>query len=186
VTAPRPPRPALICRQLLDALEGSEGRRKKRKRNTTPDALGLGIKRDLLEQATIDDPAPDAFDEWLLEQTLTAGPLAGATRAMALEILDEWRMVPRLGRLPGWLAEGAPSDDAAPEKAGRWRVPGVKGRPLAPRGGAAIGRAVITQALSGLRRTRRREEGRCARDRGDPVRALGPLGIRPGLACRRP
>lgn len=107
-------RPATICRQLLGALDGSEGRRKKRKRNTTPDGIGLGIKRDLLEQATVDDPDPDAFEGWLLEQILAAGPLVGATRAMALEIVDEWRMALAADGFRDWLAEGAPSDDTDP------------------------------------------------------------------------
>ncbi len=88
-TAPAASRPARICGQLLAAMEGSEGRRKKRKRNTTPDAIGMGIKRDLLTRATVDDPEPEDFEAWLLHQCLTAGPLTGATRAMAIDILDE-------------------------------------------------------------------------------------------------
>src|SRR5438132_12968000 len=59
---PRPPptsakwrsvneRPAVVCRELLAALDASEGRRRRRKRDTTPDAIGLTIKRDLLERA---------------------------------------------------------------------------------------------------------------------------------------
>jgi hypothetical protein len=43
-----PLRPAEFCRQLLATLDVSEGRRKRRKRDTTPDAIGLAIKRDLL------------------------------------------------------------------------------------------------------------------------------------------
>ena len=54
-------RPAVLCRGLLDALEASEGRRKRRKRDTTPDAIGLGTKRDLLERAVRDAPDPEAF-----------------------------------------------------------------------------------------------------------------------------
>ena len=39
-------------------------------------------------------PAPtagryDDFEAWLLHQCVTAGPLTGATRAMAMDILDE-------------------------------------------------------------------------------------------------
>jgi len=113
-------RPATVCRQLLGALEGSEGRRKKRKRDTTPDALGLGLKRDLLSRATVDDPEPEEFEGWLLEQALAAGPVAGATRAMALEILDEWRMALAAEGFRSWLAEGAPSDDAR-ERTGEGR-----------------------------------------------------------------
>ena len=108
------PRPATVCRQLLATIEASEGRRKRRKRDTTPDAIGLGIKRDLLEQAVADDPAPDAFEGWLLERCLAAGPLAGATRAMALDLLAEWRLALAAGGFRAWLEAGAPSDDTQP------------------------------------------------------------------------
>lgn len=95
-------------------MEGSEGRRKRRKRDTTPDQVGLGIKRDLLARAAADDPEPAAFEGWLLEQCLGAGPLAGATRAMALEVLDEWRIALAAPSFRAWLEEGAPSDDRRP------------------------------------------------------------------------
>ncbi|MGH7426914.1 MAG: hypothetical protein ACREMW_15850 [Gemmatimonadales bacterium] len=117
-------RPADLCRRLLVALDASEGRRRSRKRNTSPDAIGMAIKRRLLEQTVRDDPAPDAFEGWLLERCLAVGESArrgdpeelfaasGPVRAMAVEILAEWR----LGEVPGafhdWLREGAPSDDA--------------------------------------------------------------------------
>jgi len=107
-------RPGAICRHLLAAMDASEGRRKRRKRDTRPDAIGLGIKRDLLERATRDDPAPDDFEGWLLEQCLAAGPLAGATRAMALDVLDEWRLAAAAGSFRAWLEAGAPSDDTRP------------------------------------------------------------------------
>jgi hypothetical protein len=106
------PRPASVCRELLAALEASEGRRRRRKRDTTPDAIGLGIKRALLERAVADDPEPDAFEGWLLEQCLSAGGDAGATRAMALEVLAEWRLASSLPEFGAWLDQGAPSDDA--------------------------------------------------------------------------
>ena len=113
-TTTAPPPPGQICRHLLAAMGASEGRRKRRKRDTTPDAIGLGIKRDLLERASIDDPAPEDFEAWLLEQCLAAGPLAGATRAMALEVLDEWRLATVADSFRGWLEAGAPSDDTRP------------------------------------------------------------------------
>jgi hypothetical protein len=62
----RPFRPAEICKALLAALEAADGRRRKRKRDQTPDAIGLSIKRTLLVRAVEDDPNPEAFEEWLL------------------------------------------------------------------------------------------------------------------------
>ena len=107
-------RPGTVCARLLAAMEGSEGRRKRRKRDTTPDAVGLGIKRDLLARAADDDPEPDDFEGWLLERCLDAGPLAGATRAMALEVLQEWRVALAAPSFRAWLERGAPTDDRRP------------------------------------------------------------------------
>jgi hypothetical protein len=104
-------RPATICRELLAALEASEGRRRRRKRDTTPDAIGLRIKRSLLESAIADDPEPSAFEGWLLEHCLSAGGEAGAMRAMALDVLAEWRLAGSVPEFGAWLDQGAPSDD---------------------------------------------------------------------------
>jgi hypothetical protein len=105
-------RPATVCRQLLAALEASNGRRRRRARNTTPDAIGLGIKGGLLQAAVRDDPDPDAFEGWLLERCLAAGAGGGAVRAMALDVWDEWRTARAFPTFTRWLASGAPSDDA--------------------------------------------------------------------------
>jgi hypothetical protein len=105
-------RPAAFCRQLLAALEASEGRRGRRKRDTTPDAIGLGIKRDLLERAMRDDPEPEAFEGWLMSRCAEAGVASGAIRAVALEVFHEWRLASASPSLAEWLREGAPSDDA--------------------------------------------------------------------------
>src|SRR5919201_2336934 len=111
-------RPSTVCRELLAALEAAEGRRRRRKRDTTPDAIGLGIKRALLEAAVADDPEPAAFEAWLLEHCLAAGGEAGATRAMALEVFAEWRLASSLPEFADWLDRGAPSDDVggAPQR----------------------------------------------------------------------
>ena len=98
------------------ALEASEGRRRRRKRNTSADAIGLSIKRELLEQAVADDPEPDEFEGWLLERTLSAGAGSGGVRAMALGIWDEWKLATRGDGYGTWLARGAPSDDRLPAK----------------------------------------------------------------------
>jgi hypothetical protein len=112
--APRALRPADLCRELLAALEASESRRKRRKRDTTPDRIGLEIKRGLLAAAVAGDPPPDAFEPWLLEQALAAANRpsgTGGVRAMALEILAEWRLAEASPAFTQWLADGAPSDD---------------------------------------------------------------------------
>jgi len=44
-------RPTQVCQALLAALEASGGQRKRRKRDQTPDAIGLAVKRELLERA---------------------------------------------------------------------------------------------------------------------------------------
>jgi hypothetical protein len=106
-------RPADLCRALISALEASEGRRRRRKRDTTPDAIGLGIKRELLERATRDDPAPEAFEAWLMEQCLAAERAGeGSVRAMAVDVLAEWRLAEQSPGFKEWLERGAPSDDA--------------------------------------------------------------------------
>jgi hypothetical protein len=107
------PRPAHLCRELLAALDASDGRRKKRKRDTTPDAIGMEIKRGLLEDAVADDPEPEAFEAWLLARCLAVAPdvSLGAARAMALDILAEWRLAEASPSFRTWLDRGAPSDD---------------------------------------------------------------------------
>src|SRR5438034_9841048 len=103
------PRPAQVCRELLGALEASEGRRKRRKRDTTPDAIGLEVKRDLLERAVAADPDPAAFEAWLLEQCQTEGEHDGGVRAMALSVFEEWRLARSEERRVGkeWRCRGS-------------------------------------------------------------------------------
>jgi hypothetical protein len=118
MNAIKPPSPALrpaeVCRALLAALAASEGRRRNRKRDQTPDAFGLAVKRDLLRQAVEDDPRPEAFEEWLLNYPLTqTRELAGPAFAMARAVFEEWRLALVSGEFRLWLEQGAPSDDAA-------------------------------------------------------------------------
>ena len=107
-------RPSEVCRALLAALEASDGRRRNRKRDQTADAFGLAVKRDLLQRAVDEDPAPDAFEEWLLNYPLTckAPELVGPAFAMARAVFEEWRLAHTLGEFRLWLEQGAPSDDA--------------------------------------------------------------------------
>jgi hypothetical protein len=106
-------RPAEICRRLLAALDASEGRRRRRKRNTTPDSIGMAIKRRLLEETVRDDPEPDAYEGWLLERCEPGlSEPSGPARAMALDVLADWRLAQRSAVFRNWLDQGAPSDDA--------------------------------------------------------------------------
>jgi hypothetical protein len=109
-----PLRPAEFCRQLLAALDASEGRRKRRKRDTTPDAIGMAIKRDLLESVAQENPAPEAFERWLMERCQAAGVASGPVRAMALDVYAEWQLAEASRSFQTWLEQGAPSDDAQP------------------------------------------------------------------------
>ena len=108
-------RPAQLCQGLLDALDASDGRRRRRKRDTVPDAIGLGIKRDLLARAVLDDPSPEDFEGWLLGQCLAAPETVstGSMRSMALEVLADWRLAQARPDFEAWLREGAFSADAA-------------------------------------------------------------------------
>jgi hypothetical protein len=106
-------RPAQICGRLLAALDASEGRRRRRKRDTTPDGIGMAIKRTLLEEAVRDDPEPDEFEGWLLERCGSAHSVpSGPVRAMARDVLAEWRLAETSGVFRSWLEQGARSDDA--------------------------------------------------------------------------
>jgi len=105
-------RPAHIAGRLLAALDASEGRRRRRKRDTTPDAIGMTIKRTLLEDTVREDPSPDGYEGWLLERCLTSDDPSGPVRAMALDVLAEWQMAQTSPAFLDWLEQGAPSDDA--------------------------------------------------------------------------
>jgi len=105
-------RPAEVCRRLLAALDASEGRRRKRKRNTTPDSIGIAIKRTILEDTIRHDPDPRAYEGWLLERCLGQREPSGSIQAMALEVLSDWRLAQTSAVFRNWLEHGAPSDDA--------------------------------------------------------------------------
>ena len=108
-----PLRPARVCGALLLALDASEGRRRRRKRDTTPDAFGLSLKRQLLIRAVEADPDPDEFEAWLLDRCLARAEdvALGAVRAMAREIIAEWRLAAASPEFRTWLDAGARSQD---------------------------------------------------------------------------
>lgn len=104
---------AFPCGALLAALDASEGRRRRRKRDTTPDAIGMSLKRSLLDAAIADDPDPDTFEGWLLDRCLDGADAAsfGGLQAMARDILTEWRLAAASPASRDWLEAGAPSAD---------------------------------------------------------------------------
>ena len=110
--SPRQPRPAEVCRHLLSAQAASEGRRKRRARDTTPDVIGLALERDLADRAVRDDPDPEAFEAWLLARCDEAGPAAGPLRAVARRLLEQVHLASASPAFRSWLEAGAPSDDA--------------------------------------------------------------------------
>ena len=103
--------PAELCRGLLGALDASEGRRKRRVRDTNADSIGLAIQRDLLEEIVRDEPAPDEFEAWLLARCEAEGAGDGAVRSMALFIWDQWELARRAPDVRAWILAGAASDD---------------------------------------------------------------------------
>jgi hypothetical protein len=106
-------RPAQICAYLLAALDAAEGRRRMRKRDQTPDAIGLSVKRALLRRVVEDDPDAERFEAWLLDYAaarIREDP-SGAAWAMAQSVLDEWRLAQVMPAFAAWLEQGAPSAD---------------------------------------------------------------------------
>lgn len=103
--------PAELCRGLLGALDASEGRRRRRTRDTTADAIGMAIQRALLETAVRESPDAGDFERWLMARCLAEGASDGATRAMALFVWEQWRLASEADGYRAWLADGAPSDD---------------------------------------------------------------------------
>lgn len=104
--------PADFARLALRAIDASDGRSRRRKRDQTPDRIGLELKRSLLRRAAEEQPAADAFEGWLLAQALAA-PASGPVRAVCAEILAEYRLAEHDPGFERWLLAGAPSADAA-------------------------------------------------------------------------
>ncbi len=64
------------------------------------------LKRQLLTQAIEADPDPDAFEAWLLDRCLTRAEdvSMGVLRAMARDVIAEWRLRAKLPALREALA----------------------------------------------------------------------------------
>lgn len=108
-----PYRPAQVCSYLLAALDAAEGRRRMRKRDQTPDAIGLRVKRALLCRVVEDDPDAERFEAWLLAYAAARmqEDTCGAAWAMAQSVLEEWRLAQVMPAFAVWLERGAPSAD---------------------------------------------------------------------------
>ncbi len=102
--------PGDFCRYILQALDVSAARSRRRKRDQTPDGIGMSIKRDLLERGAAENPPPDEFEGWLLEQII-GHPAPGGARAMGAEILAEYQLAAADPTFREWLEAGAPSAD---------------------------------------------------------------------------
>jgi hypothetical protein len=72
----------------------------------------MSLKRTLLEDTVQQDPDPDAYEEWLLSRCVTGDTPSGPLRAMALDVLSDWRLAQSSAVFRSWLEQGAPSDDA--------------------------------------------------------------------------
>jgi hypothetical protein len=110
--------PVELCRGLLGALDASEGRRRRRSRNTTADSIGMEIQRELLEAAVREAPGAPDFERWLLARCMAEGESDGATRAMALFIWHQWQLASEAPSFREWITRGSPSDDREREGEG--------------------------------------------------------------------
>ena len=115
-------RPADVCKALIAALDAADGRRKSRKRDQTPDAIGLALKREILEHVVQENPDPEMFESWLLNYSQNRHS-SGAVAAMARSVLEEWRLAHSMGEFRLWLEQGAPSDDTKHENPKERRSP---------------------------------------------------------------
>jgi hypothetical protein len=68
----------------------------------------MDIKRDLLRRAIEEEPAPDEFESWLLQQVMRA-EAGGPVRAMAIEILADYQNAQAHKSFSQWLEDGAPT-----------------------------------------------------------------------------
>jgi len=72
----------------------------------------MSLKRSLMEETVRHDPDPEEYEGWLLERCVTSPEAMGSVRAMALELLSDWRLAQSSQLFRSWLEHGAPSDDA--------------------------------------------------------------------------
>jgi len=74
---------------------------RQRARDQQADRAGLELKRQVLNALVAKDPETEEMEAALLAIVEEMGPPTGPTRAIALTLLDEWRMA---NATPEWLA----------------------------------------------------------------------------------
>ena len=91
------PTPRAFALLLLGSGEAAP---RQRARDQQADDAGLDLKRRLLAEVVARDPAPADFEAELLAVVDDFGPPTGPTRAVALGVLEEWRLA---ATSPGWV-----------------------------------------------------------------------------------
>ncbi len=84
----------------LFLLGSGDATPRQRARDQQADAAGLELKRRVLAEVVARDPDPAELEAVLMDVVDDLGPPAGPTRAVALSVLDEWRMA---AGSPGWV-----------------------------------------------------------------------------------
>src|SRR5262249_1917593 len=115
-------RPAEFARLARRSIEVSEGRRRRRQRDTLADSLGLEMKQALLLAIEAADPEPEDFERFLLEDALLPGRPSGPTRGVCTDLWGEWAQIQLLPDFAEWLRSGAV------ERGDENRSPGRGGR----------------------------------------------------------
>lgn len=113
-----PFRPAEFARLARGSIEVSEGRRRRRQRDTLADSLGLDMKRDLLLAIEAADPEPEDFERFLLEYALTHQP-SGSIRGVCTDLWSEWESAQLAPTFADWLRSGAQERGDENRAAGR-------------------------------------------------------------------
>jgi hypothetical protein len=72
----------------------------------------MAMKRRILEETVQQDPEPEVYEAWLMERCVGPEAPSGPIRAMALDVLSDWRLAQSSAEFRSWLDQGAPSDDA--------------------------------------------------------------------------
>ncbi|GAC1650427.1 MAG: hypothetical protein NVS4B8_24670 [Herpetosiphon sp.] len=79
----------------------------RRARDQQADIGGLALKRDVLERLSAIDPEPEEVEPALLQIINAIGLPTGPTRAICLEVKDEWETVQQSPEFVEWLLRQA-------------------------------------------------------------------------------